>query len=124
MDEPLPIFDLLASLAKAEYTLMRKQGVRLRVEKVTLDGQNALCSATQVQRRLWRADLTQEAIVELCQAALSPLYRIGLSPLIRAHSRTSVVHFEPIDMSDPFLLSSAMLVAGVERSMLPKPIPR
>jgi hypothetical protein len=103
-----PKIDLLAKLSVSEKTLMRKYGIRLRVEKVTLDGQNALCSAMQVQRRFLRADHTQEAIVEYCQYALAPLYIMGMSPLIRAYPRTRGEQFSAIDANDPFGLWAAM----------------
>lgn len=120
MAQPHTIFDLLGKLGETEKTLMRKHGVRLRVDKVTVDGQNALCCATQVQRRFLRADYTQEAIVEYCQLALSPLYRMGLSPLIRAYPRTQGEAFEQIKADDPFRLRSALVIAGSEGLVLPE----
>jgi hypothetical protein len=103
-----PVLDLLARLALSEKALLRKHGIRLRVEKVTLDGHNALCSAMQVQRRFLRADHTQEAIVEFCQLALAPIYMVGMSPLIRAYPRNKGELFQPIDTNDPFGLRAAM----------------
>ena len=118
MAQPHTIFDLLGRLVETENMLMRKHGVRLRVDKVTVDGHNALCSATQVQRRFLRADHTQEAVVEYCQVALSPLYRVGLSPLIRAYPRTQGDLFGQIKADDPFRLRSALVIAGSEDLLL------
>lgn len=103
-----PVLDLLARLALSEKVLLRKHGIRLRVEKVTLDGHNAMCSAMQVRPRCLRADHTQEAIVEFCQLALAPVYMVGMSPLIRAYPRNKGELFQPIDTNDPFGLRAAM----------------
>lgn len=115
-----PVFDLLARLGGSEKILLHKHGVRLRVDKVTLDGRNVLCSATQVQRRFLRPDHTQEAVVEFCQSALSPLYRVGLSPLIRAYPHVKGEAFGRIDANDPFGLRSALIIAGSEGLLLPE----
>jgi hypothetical protein len=102
------VLELVAKLAVTEKTLLRKHGIRLRVDKISADGINALCSAAQVQRRFLRSDHTQEAIVEHCQLALSPVYQVGLSPLIRAYPHIKGALFEPIDAKDPFGLRSAL----------------
>lgn len=120
MTQIRPVFDLLARLHESESTLMRKYGVRLRVDKVTFDARNALCSATQVQRRFLRSDHTQEAIVEYCQFALMPLYRVGISPLISACPQISDDRFEKIEPTDPFQLRSALIHARSEGLLLPE----
>lgn len=113
------VLDLLAKLAVTEKTLLRKHGIRLRVDKVSADGNSALCSAAQVQRRFLRADHTQEAIVEYCQLALAPVYQMGLSPLIRAYPRIKGALFDPVDTSDPFGLRNALYTKGLSRGHTP-----
>jgi len=110
--------DLLDQLRTAEHDLLRQHYVRLRVNKVTADGRNAMCVACQVQSRFLRQDLKAEEIVAACQAALSTLHRVGLNPLIGTVPRQTFAGLEEPDPNDPFLLRSALSAAGFGEMLL------
>jgi hypothetical protein len=120
MPQTQPIYDLISKLGGAEKILLHKHGIRLRVEKVILDHRLTICYAAQVRRRFLRTDHTKESIVEYCVFALSPLYHVGLSPMIGVSSRIHENHFGPMDLNDPFMIRSALIIAGSEELLLPE----
>ena len=88
--------------------LLRKYGVRLRVDKITSDGKSALCSIAHVCRPWFRALRTGEELVALAHAALAPLYRVGLTPLVSSLPRQPKASFSTLDKNDPFGLGCAL----------------
>ncbi len=121
MTEPERSLDLLNQLRDAEHSLLRQHHVRLRVDKVTSDGRNALCVASQVRSRFLRQDLAAEEIIAACHGALSTLHRVGLNPLIGTVPRTTFAGLQKPDPNDPFLLRSALHAAGFETMLRPDP---
>jgi len=113
-----PAMDLLTRLHALELTLLRQQGVRLRVDKVTPDGLNALCTAAQVERSFLRSVLPAEGLVAVCHEALASLYRVGLRPLVSAQPDPATA-FKPLDADDPFQLRMALRTAGMDELLLP-----
>jgi len=105
---------LLSHLVKHERMLSRRYGVRLRVDKITGDGKNALCSIAQLRRRWFRSALSAEEMIELAHAALLPLHRIGLSPLVSALPPRARATFPAPNKNDPFGIRSAMRQADFD----------
>ncbi len=118
MMQPYPR-DLITHLRDAERRLLRRYCIRLRIDKITVDGRNALCSAAQVKRRfIWSAH-PKERVVTLAHKAILPLHRLGLSPLISAFPLDQVHVFGPVKEDDPFEIRRALLQAGKE-GLLPR----
>jgi hypothetical protein len=92
--------------------LLRRHGVRLRVDKITADGRNAICSACQVRRPIFRSMLSSDELIAIAHTALIPLHLIGLRPLVSALSPEPKQVFAPIGKNDPFLLCHALREAG------------
>lgn len=111
--------DLMTQLHTAERHLLGRHSIRLRVDRVTADGRNAICSAAQVQYRLFRADHRSDEIASICHEALNSLYRVGLTPLIGTLQRSNNKAFGRMDPRDPFQLRKALLTAGREELLLP-----
>jgi hypothetical protein len=92
--------------------LASRYGVRLRVDKITRDGKNALCSIAQVRRLWFRSARSTRELIELAQTALLPLYQVGLSPLVSTLSRQPRAAFPTLDKNDPFGIHRALRHAG------------
>jgi hypothetical protein len=111
--------DLMTQLHGAERHLLSRHSIRLRVDRVTVDGRNAICSAAQVQYRFFRPDHRSDEIASICHESLSSLYRVGLNPLIGTLQRSTNKAFGRMDPKDPFQLRRALLTAGREELLLP-----
>lgn len=101
--------DLLTRLRKHERMLLRRYGMRLRVDKVTSDGKSALCSIAQVRRRWFRSARSTQELIEVAHAALMPLHRVGLSPLISCLPRQPKAAFPVVDKNHPFGIQHILL---------------
>ncbi len=104
--------DLLAYLRKQETMLLRRYGVRLRVDKITADGRNAIGSVCQVRRPFFRAALSTDELIALAHSALIPLHLVGLRPLVSALAPEPKKVFAPAEKNDPFRLCNALREAG------------
>ncbi len=111
--------DLIAHLCAQERRLLRRHGVRLRLEKITTDGQNAFCSVGQVRRPFFRSMLSVDELIALAHTALVSLHWVGLRPLISALPPGSKKTFAPTDKNDPFGFCHAIRDAGTEEVLLP-----
>ncbi len=111
--------DLVTQLHGAERRLLSRHSIRLRVDRVTIDGRNAFCSAAQVQHRFFRPDHRSDEIASICHESLNSLYRVGLNPLIGTLQRSTNKAFGRMDPNDPFQLRKALLAAGKEELLLP-----
>ncbi len=109
--------DLIARMHDIERLLLRKHGVHLRVNKISADKRNALCSISQKAPSMFRTPLPNEVLLEKAHCALIPLHTIGLRPLVSV-SRTlppgTVAMNGP---QDPFGLRLALREAGMEDVM-------
>jgi len=118
---------LLANLQDQEPWLQHRYGVRVRVDKVTADGRNALCSACQVRHPFFLAKISAFALVALAHLVLKDLHRFGITPLISTLPARSIPPFVAIEKGDPFRLRDALRAAGKEGILLEKgsvaPIP-
>ena len=114
MPRPVPLADLLTNLREAEKHLLRRHCIRLRIDKVTSDGRNALCSAAQVKRMFFWSAHHKERVVTLAHQAILPLHTLGLFPLISAFPLDQVHVFGPVKEDDPFEIRRALLQAGKE----------
>jgi len=99
-------------------TLARRNGMRLRVDKVTADGKNALCTCYYESGSFWRTAPVHYEVVDLAHDALKDLLRFGMRPMV------SVVCGVPkslanMDAADPFELLKAIRVAGLEHLFIP-----
>lgn len=108
--------DLLALLCQYERMLLRRYGVRLRVDKITRDGKNALCSIAQVRRTWFRSARSTGELIELAQNALMPLHQVGLSPLVSTLPRQPSATFPALDKNDPFGIHRALRHAGLNEA--------
>ncbi len=110
--------DLFASLREEERKLLRRHGLRLRVDKVTNDGLNALCSCYRARKPFLRARPQDNEIADLAHVALKDLNRFGIRPMISvvAKEKAGVV---AMDHTDPFGTRTAIGVAGLEHVLLP-----
>lgn len=113
--------DLLAQLCRKERSLLRRHGVRLRVDKITADGRSAICSAGQVRRGFLRSALSTEKLVSLAHAALVPLNQVGLQPFVSVLVDEPRSTFTSRKEEDPFGLRNALREAGMEEMLLPAP---
>ncbi len=109
--------ELIARMDAVERMLLRKHGLSLRVDKISSDKRNAICSISQKAPGLFRSTLPNEVLVEKAHSALVPLHAIGLRPLV------SVSQGVPLRVSalegqhDPFGLRLALREAGMEDVM-------
>jgi hypothetical protein len=113
--------ELIAHLRKHERTLLRKYGVRLRVDKITADGKSALCSIAQVRRPWFRSMRSAQELIDLAHRALMPLHQVGLSPLISGLPEQPKAAFPAVEKSDPFGIHRALRHAGLEMAHLTAP---
>lgn len=86
--------------------------MRLRVDKITGDGKNALCSIAQVRRSWFRSTRSTGELIELAQGALMPLYQVGLSPLVSALPPKPRAAFPALEKNDPFGIHRALRHVG------------
>lgn len=113
-----PFAELLAHLRKAERHLLHRHSIRLRVDKVTSDGRNALCSATEVRAWFNWSNRRKDQVVSLAHRAVQPLQALGLSPLISVIPVEQVGQFGPLENDDPFKLVHALHQAGMTDLMI------
>ncbi|HMC96302.1 MAG TPA: hypothetical protein VKG92_01490 [Flavobacteriales bacterium] len=104
---------LTAHLRDQETWLFRKYRIRFRVDRVTRDGQNALCSCFQSRRPIFQRPLPDHDLIDLTHGAVKALYLSGLRPMISIVPPELRSLFPPMDGSDPFHLNAA-LGAGEE----------
>lgn len=116
--------DLLYHLRKRERLLLRRYGVRLRVDKITADGKSALCSIAQVRRPWFRPVHSADVLIELAHATLMPLHHVGLSPLVSVLPCGPKTQLPNMDKNDPFNVHRALLHAGQEAPQQFPPIVR
>jgi len=103
--------ELFAGLHMQERRLLRRNGLRIRVDKVTADGQNAMCTCYCGSGPFWHTELPHYEAVNIAHTALKELVRFGVRPMV------SVVSGVPkdlatMDVGDPFGLRSALRNAG------------
>ena len=116
--------ELITRLYKEERTLLRRKGVRVRVDKISSDGRYALCTVLQVRRPLFRSAPGSQELVSLAHMALNRLHQLGLKPFVSVALRGSVTVFAPLDANDPFRLRRALSEAGREDLLLADAEPR
>lgn len=116
MRNPISMIDLLSA---AELQLLRRHGLRLRVDRVSPNGRYALCTAKQVERRFMRSALKAEDIVDRCHEALNALHAIGLDPLIEILSISDGKDYPKLDPNDPFQLHFALNGSGLGAMLAP-----
>lgn len=111
--------ELLIHLRKHERMLSRRYGVRLRVDKITRDGKNVLCSIAQVRRPWFRSARSTGELIELAQDALMPLRQVGLSPLVSILPRQPRATFPALEQNDPFGIHRAFRYADMNEAPIP-----
>ncbi len=100
--------ELTDHLSVQERSLLRRHGVRLRVDKVTDDGRYALCSACQIERSFFRPLLSDIALVSIAHQAFMKLNLFGLQTLISVVPKGPLTVFPAVDPQDPFQLRYAL----------------
>ncbi len=110
--------ELIERLAGQERSLLRRYGVRLRVDKVTDDGRYALCSACQVEQSFFRPLLPDITLVTLAERAFMTLNTFGLKTLISVVPKGPLTAFPALDPLDPFHLRNALDTAAREQVRL------
>ena len=103
---------LLEHLRRQERSLLRRHGVRLRVDRFSADGRNALCSCTQIRRPFFKSTLSDHELVGLAHHTLKELHLFGITPLIGIVPRSSTNAYAPLERNDPFWLIQALRAAG------------
>lgn len=105
---------LIDHLGQEERSLLRRYGVRLRVDGITLDGRYALCSACQVKRPFLRLRLSNIALVALAHRAFARLNLFGIQTLISVVPKGPLTVFPALDSRDPFRLNDALKASARE----------
>lgn len=108
--------ELTDHLSVQERSLLRRHGVRLRVDKVTDDGRYALCSACQIERSFFRPLLSDIALVSIAHRAFMKLNLFGLQTLISVVPKGPLTMFPAVDPKDPFQLCDALQAAAREET--------
>lgn len=108
--------DLIEHLASQERVLLRKHRVRLRVDKITVNGSCALCSVYQTRHSFFRPLLSDPALASLAHRFLMKLNNLGLQTLVSAVPKGPLTTFKALDRNDPFNLCTAQ---SAVRSGLP-----
>jgi hypothetical protein len=98
---------LSAQLRANERRLMRRFGIRLRVDRISFDGKSVICSVAQV-RRPFLGPRSPEKLIHLAHGALVPLHMIGFLTLVSVLPRETRPAFNPLDGNDPFGLQHAL----------------
>ena len=112
---------LIDHLTEQERWLLRKHGVRLRVDKITSDGRYALCSSCQTKRSLFRPLLSDIALVALAHRAFMRLNIFELQTLISVVPKGPLTPFLAMDPKDPFQLVHALSSAKVANGSVEQP---
>lgn len=99
---------LIDHLGQKERLLLRRHGVRLRVDGITRDGRYALCTACQVRRPLLRLRLSNIELVAIAHSAFARLNRFGVQTLIAVVPKGPLTVFPDLDPNDPFKLHVAL----------------
>lgn len=107
--------ELIDHLTAQERQLLRKHGVRLRVDKITSDGRYALCSSCQTKRPLFRPLLSNVALVALAHRAFVRLNIFDMQTLISVVPKGPLTPFLAVDPRDPFQLIKALSSAHAQR---------
>lgn len=119
MSSPVTTTSMIALLSKAEIHLLRRHGIRLRVDRISPNGRYALCTAKQVRRKFMRSALRADEVVDRCHEALIALHSIGMDPLIEILSIADGKDYPKIDPKDPFQLLLAMTGSGLVEMLAP-----
>jgi hypothetical protein len=110
---------LIDQLGREERLLLRRHGVRLRVEGITRDRRYAICSVCQVRRPFLKPKLTSIELVAVAHRAFSKLNLFGMQTLISVVPKGPLNVFRTLDPRDPFQLHDA-LDAATRKSIVPK----
>ena len=105
---------LIEHLGQEERSLLRRHGVRLRVDGITRDGRYALCSTCQVKRSFLRPILSNIALVAIAHRAFAKLNLFGMQTLISVVPKGPLTVFPEVDPQDPFRLHDALDAAARE----------
>ncbi|MBP6312130.1 MAG: hypothetical protein KA408_07675 [Flavobacteriales bacterium] len=105
----------LQEFAKRERDLWWRYGIRIKIEKITMDGSKVLCTASRTRKSILYAYMPIHEVMELSYQALSGLNRVGCSPYISAVHKKRASEFKPLDTQDPFGLCSA--ISDLEQRM-------
>ncbi|MBK8500130.1 MAG: hypothetical protein IPL52_15230 [Flavobacteriales bacterium] len=103
---------LLDHLGQEERSLLRRHGVRLRVDGITRDRRYALCSACQVRRPFFKTKLTDIALVAVAHRSFAKLNLFGMQTLISVVPKGPLTAFPAMDPHDPFQLHYALDAAA------------
>lgn len=100
--------ELIEQLGMEERMLLRRHGVRLRVDGITRDRRYALCSAYQAKRPFLRPLLSNIELVAMAHRAFAKLNLFGMQTLISVVPKGPLTVFPAVDPKDPFQLHVAL----------------